>query len=394
MVNLDRGRRLIGIIFLLTALAGCGSSDLGGSPPPAPSSSQRGDLVSATQIQTLPGGPYSVSLHKIVYKTVTPDGRLINASGILAYPVKPAGASSPLLSFQHATIFKDEDAPSNNPGSYQALLVLAATGYIAVMADYIGYAESGNEEVHTFVLAEGLAAAVIDMLRATRQFLAANNIATNGQLFLTGYSEGGYATLAAQKEMEENLASEFSITASMPAAGPYDMSATIQYMVGQPSNDNSELLGFVFKAYDYWYRLNRLDSIFQAPYASVIATYYDGTHSAGEIKSALTTNMTNLFTTGFRSEFLSSGETTIKAYLGVNDIYNWAPRTPTRLFHGQEDAIVPYANATTAVASMTAAGATDVSLVGCIAIPRGHEECVPSYFIEVTDWFSSLANDL
>lgn len=394
MLKIDSGRRLVSVLFLLTTLVGCGSGS--GGNPPSTSSGQRGDLVSATEISTVPGGRYTVSLRKIVYKTVTPDGRVINASGLLAYPLKPAGASSPTLSFQHATVFKDEDAPSNNPGTYQALLALAATGYITAMPDYIGYAESGNEEVHTFVIAEGLSAAVIDMLRASRKFLATNNIATNGQLFMTGYSEGGYATLAAQKEIEEdpNLTREFPITASMPAAGPYDISATIRYMVNQPTNDNPELLGFVFKAYDYWYRLNRLDSIFQAPYANVIATYYDGTRSAGEVKSALTTNMANLFTTNFRSEFLGSGETTFKAYLRLNDIYNWAPRTPTRFFHGQEDTIVPYTNATTAVATMTAAGATDVSLVDCVAVPRGHEECVPSYLIEVTDYFGSLATNL
>lgn len=397
MVDMMSGHRLLGIIFLMIALAGCGSgsgSGSGGVTPPPTNGGQRGDLVSATEIQTVPGGKYTVSSRKLVYKTVTPDGRLINASGMLAYPLKPAGALSSLLSFQHATIFKDEDAPSSNPNTNQALLLLAATGYITVMADYIGYAESGNEEAHTFVIADGLAAAVIDMLRATRQFLAANNIATNGQLFLTGYSEGGYATLAAQKEMEENLATEFPITASMPAAGPYDMSATIQYMVGQPANNNPELLGFVFKAYDYWYRLNRLGSLFQAPYASVIASQYDGTRGAGEIRNALTTNMADLFTTGFRGEFLGSGETTIKAYLRVNDIYNWVPRTPTRFFHGQEDSIVPYTNATTAVATMTEAGATNVSLVDCVALRREHEACVPSYFIEVADWFGSLANDL
>lgn len=393
MVNMDSGYRLLGVIFLLISFAGCNSSGSGGTPPP--SSGQRGDLVSAETVTTpVPAGRYAVSSRRIIYKTVTPNGRLINASGLLAYPLKPAGASSPILSFQHATIFKDEDAPSSNPSTNQAVLALAASGYITVMADYIGYAGSGNEEVHTFLIADALAAAVIDMLRATRQFLAENNIATNGQLFLTGYSEGGYATLAAQKEMEENLSSEFTITASMPAAGPYDMSSTIRYMVDQPTNDNPQLLGFVFKAYDYWYGLNRLDSIFQAPYANVVATYYDGTRSAGEVKNALTTNMADLFTTSFRSEFLGGGETAFKAYLGINDIYNWAPRTPTRFFHGQEDTVVPYTNATTAVASMTAAGATDVSLVDCVAIPRGHEDCVPSYLVEVSDFFGSMANDL
>ena len=340
---------------------------------------------------------YGVALYKIVYKTVTPDGRLINASGALAYPLKLSGTASPMLSFQHATLFLDSQAPSNGANTNEALLVLAGIGYITLMPDYIGYAESGNE-VHTFVQAQGLAAAVIDMLRASRGFLAANNIATNGQLFLTGYSEGGYATLAAQKEMEQNLASEFQITASMPAAGPYDLSSTLQYMVGQPINDDPQLLGFVFKAYDHWYRWNRLNDIFQSPYNGVIASRYDGQYSSGAIKAALTTTMADLFTDSFRSAFLTTGETVVKSDLAANDIYHWAPRTPTRLFHGQDDRIVPYANATTALAAMQLAGAGDVALIDCTTasplIPRGHEECVSDYLTEVFSLFGALANDL
>ena len=407
------GRRLIWVLLLLAGLAACGSSD----DAPPPSVSQRGDLVSATRVTTISvdavdlwitalrllgvdttglNAKYGVALYKIVYKTVAPDGRLINASGALAYPLKLSGAASPVLSFQHETAFLHSEAPSNNASNNQALLVLAGIGYVTLMPDYIGYAESGNE-VHTFVLAQGLAAATIDMLRASRRLLANNNINTNGQLFLTGYSEGGYATLAAQKEMEQNLASEFQITASLPAAGPYDLSSTMQYMVGQPTNDNPQLVGFVFKAYDHWYRWNRINDIFQSPYNAVIASQYDGQHNSGTIKAGLTTAMADLFTSSFRSAFLGSGETAIKLDLAANDIYNWAPRTPTRLFHGQDDSIVPYANATTALTAMRAAGATNVTLIECttlLSMPRGHEQCVPDYLTEVFSWFGSLANDL
>ena len=38
----------------------------------------------------------------------------------------------------------------------------------------------------------------------------------NGQLFITGYSEGGYTTLSAQKLIEEEHPYEFNITASAP----------------------------------------------------------------------------------------------------------------------------------------------------------------------------------
>jgi predicted esterase len=235
------------------------------------------------------------------------------------------------------------------------------------------------------------------MLRAARRLLANNNVASNGQLFLTGYSEGGYATLAAQKDMEQNLRGEFPITASLPAAGPYDMSGTFQHLVGLATNPFPEFLGFVFKAYDHWYGWNRLNDMFRSPYHTVVATYYDGSQSGGSIHAALTTDSAALFNPTFRNGFLATGEAAVKADIARNDIHAWAPSAPTRLFHGQDDRVVPYFNATNALAAMTAAGSTSVSVVNCttvLSIPRDHAECVPSYLSQVIGWFVPLAADL
>ena len=54
-----------------------------------------------------------------------------------------------------------------------------------------------------------------------------NFIQFNEQLFLEGYSEGGYVTMAAVKEIEENLSHEFNITMSFPMAGAYDLSGVL-----------------------------------------------------------------------------------------------------------------------------------------------------------------------
>jgi pimeloyl-ACP methyl ester carboxylesterase len=406
----------IWIITLSLLISGCGGS---GEPAAPVGTAQRGDLVSITSATTigvtdvnayiltlaalgvdtgaLNGTTYAVSLHRIVYKTLAPDGRLIDASGVVAYPVKTAGASSPLLSFQHGTIFSDADAPSSGTNSDAALMALAGSGFIVAMPDYIGYVAS-TAEIHTYVHARGLAASIVDMLRATRQLLASNHVATNGQLFLTGYSEGGYATLAAQKEMEQNLPVEFPITASLPAAGPYDMLGTALYMVGLATNPNPEFVGFVFKAYDHWHGWNRLNDIFQSPYNTVVATYYDGSQNGGAIHAALTTDSSALFATTFRSDFLGGGETAIRADFAGNDIYNWAPVTPTRLFHGEDDDVVPYFNASNAASAMAAAGSTAVTLVNCTTplpiIPRGHTECVWDYLGQMFGWFVPLASNL
>lgn len=399
----------------LLPLVSCGGGGSGGGSAAAP---ERGDLMAVTSTSTIDesvvdatlvvmnqlgydvsalAGTYGVSLNRIVYKTQTPDGRLIDASGVVAYPLKFGGARSPVLSYQHATIVHNNEAPSQLPSDSNdpILTVLAGTGFVVVMADYIGYGASQNE-THPYVQAAGSAAAVVDMLRAARRLLANQGVATNGQLFLTGYSEGGYVALAAQKEMEQNLSSEFSITASMPAAGPYDMAATAQHIVGLTTNDQPVIVSFVFKAYDRWYGWGRLSELFQAPYRVPVSTYFDGNHTSGEIQAALTTDSASLFTTSFRNAFLGSGEPTVKAAFTANNIYNWAPVSPTRLFHGEDDEVVPYFNAINAVTAMTTAGSTSVTLVNCAAPAglRGHEACAPFYLGEVFNWFATLATDL
>lgn len=404
--------------FVSILVSGCGGSS--GSSAPV-TTATRGTLVSVTSSSSidvslinsyittlnttygvntsvLTGNKYSIFIQRIVYKTVTPDGRIIDASGVLAYPIKAAGGSSPMLSYQHGTIFQDSESPSTR--SYASpdpvMMVMAGSGFIVAMPDYVGYATS-TSEIHPYVNAQSLAAATVDMLRATRQLLADKNILTNGQLFLAGYSEGGYATLATQKEMEQNLAAEFPITASIPGAGSYDMSGTAQYLVGLATIPYPELIGFVFKSYDYWYGWNSINSAFQSPYSNIVATGYDGSMNQASLHAALTTDSATLFNSTFRSDFLGGGQAAIKADIAKNDIYNWAPKTPTHLFHGQDDTVVPYANTTTAATAMAAAGSTSVTVVNCAtsgSIPRDHAVCFWNYLSQGVAWVVPMALNL
>lgn len=79
----------------------------------------------------------------------------------------------------------------------------------------LGYGPGLYPDVH----AASEATATIDMLRATRNYCQQNAIGLNGQVFLFGYSQGGHATAAAQKMIEEKYPHEFTITASAPMAG-------------------------------------------------------------------------------------------------------------------------------------------------------------------------------
>ena len=416
--NLKRWATLmVGVIFIPVMFIAC-SSDNSESPE---IQWQKGDYVAvgaqyfvyASDIQTILNSNsaftqvnaiYNVAFFKITYKTTDTNGNLTTASGIVAVPQKSNHAASPLLSLQHGTIFLDSDAPSNenlisaiaNPG--QALntttaqaVIAASAGFLVVAADYLGYGDS-TVTVHPYMHSHSLATAVIDLILASKQYFAQNSIIFNGQTFLAGYSEGGYATLAAQKLLQEAYGGVISVTASAPGAGAYDVTQTAAKFASSTPVNNPPIVAFTLKAYDVVYALNRLSEFFPAPYADFIDTAFDGDKTYSDIDSVLPSNPTELFNPVFLQNFNGNGESTLKVLFAENDIFAWSPDTPTYFFHGADDAVVPYYNMISAMNAMQ----TDaqVQFTDCTAVPADHNNCFMPYLQFVFAKFSSFALDL
>lgn len=62
---------------------------------------------------------------------------------------------------------------------------------------------------------------MIDSLRVARKAFAAIGASDSAKRFLTGYSEGGYAAMSAQRAMQISYASEFKVTAFAGQSGSY-----------------------------------------------------------------------------------------------------------------------------------------------------------------------------
>jgi pimeloyl-ACP methyl ester carboxylesterase len=400
-------------LFLATALFyGCGSKsgDNGPQPPAA-----AGDLVSFGEIITLQAAQLNqqfallgltgvtasgtVTCYKLSYGTPDVSNALVTASGLVCLPSAKSGGN-PVISYQHGTIFQDSEAPSSFITSSEAVVgvVLAGIGYIAVLPDYIGYGDSTNE-LHPYVHAATLASATVNMNRAARKFLDDPGIkrTTNGQFFLTGYSEGGYATLATQRLMQQSLSAEFPVTASEPGAGPYDMTGTTLAILSSPTLSQPAFAGFFFKAYDSIYNTpSQLTRYFSTIFANIVDTHFDGSFSRSQVSNDLGgpgvfTNA--LFNQAFLSSYLSStGESTLKAHIAENDIYNWAPSVPTQLFHSRDDDTVPFANTTTAQTTMAANGSTKVTLATCNSgtLPATHINCARPFALDMIAFFKTL----
>ena len=305
---------------------------------------------------------YGVSAYRIEYTTTNSDGTKINASGAVLIPTE-AGKPVPtaaMLSMQHGTIQSDSDAPSNfgiSSEAYSLGSLFASQGYIIAAPDYIGYGAS-KQVPHTYEHRSGLATASLDMLRATREFLADKNVNWDKRLFLAGYSEGGYATMALQKKIEEETGSEFNVVASSCGAGAYDKTAFMRQIVSERTSgiaSINRLYVWVLLTYDRIYGLNRpMTYYFKEPYASQV------TAKGKDVDISVSLNTT--FTDSFKKAVADGTDANFLKAVQDNDIHDWKPRAPTRLYHGDADETVLYLNSQNAYEAMRKRGAVNVSL--------------------------------
>ncbi len=389
------------VIVAVIAFGGCGGD---GGPGPA-----AGDLVSAVQIASVTkaeaaalfaaaGVPlvpaHDVKIYRIVYLTTDETGALISASGALVVPQNLA-APAPLLSSQHGTTTLKDDVASTAPAAGQPYgnpeaLAFGTAGYLTLLPDYLGYGASASH-FHPYLHARTLAAAVVDLLRAARQYCAANGIPLSGKLFLAGYSEGGYATMAATREIQEKFTGEFAITASAPMAGPYDLSTSLRDVLNSTTYPSPGYLAFAFWAYDRIYTLHLLSQIFTPVFSPQLDTLFDGSHDLlAQINPALSADIATLFQGQFLTDFRGSGSVELKARIAENDLHTWTPAVPMRLIHCPSDDIVAFKNSQTAFRNFSTNGAKRfVQLV--TPIPDGnHAACAGPAVLTAKAWFDTL----
>jgi len=330
---------------------------------------------------------YAVDFYKIVYKT-NYNGSQIEASGLLAIP-KNTSSTPALLCAQHSTIFTDSDAPSNFPKAYTGYEMFAAAGFIAIMPDYIGYGSSSSI-VHPFYDEQYSGSAVVDMIKAVKYYLATKSIKISSKLFLLGYSEGGYVTMAAQKQIETAGDNSLTVTAAAEGAGCYDLTTMLSDIRNAGTYDDPSFVALMLNAYNTTYGWGRpLSDFFNAKYASVIPQLINGTKTGTQINGLLTTSVAGLLNTTFYNKIAdASAELTLKAKLQANSFPNWYPQSPTRLYHGTADVDVFYNTTQTTYDRFKAAGAPNLKL---ISIPNGtHESSVTPMMLDAIPWIETF----
>lgn len=325
---------------------------------------------------------YGIKQYKISYSTTTPEGKSITASGAL---IVPQNITTPLAlaSYQHGTIFDDAEAPSYFANSSEALVgsLLASTGLIVCMPDYIGYADS-KTEAHPYEHAKGLAEPSIDFIRAISEFISKENLNWNTKLLLCGYSEGGYATMAIHKSIEENYKKEFNLVATTCGAGAYDKTATLKYALEKHSEPNASHISsyiWVLQTYNQLEKLNRTMDYYLKPEIAAEVS------KNGPFLSYQLT-VPEMVNTTFKAGILNgTDKETLKAFAS-NDIYNWKPIAPLKLYHGTSDTYVPYLNTENAYNAMKKRNGN----VTMVSIPNGdHGSSILTFFTGTLEVFTT-----
>lgn len=312
---------------------------------------------------------HGVDLYKILYTTPDVQGVTDTASGLLCVP--DVAGTFPLLAYQHGTVDGPSDVPSNRRGGYELAYIVASQSFVTTAADFLGLGEARG--FHPYVHAATEASAGIDMLFATQDFVAANDdYDLNDQLFITGYSQGGHASMAMHREIETNFNDQFTVTAASHMSGPYSISGVMRDLIlsddpyGTVAYLPNTVLGYQ-TAYGNLY--NSLDEVFKEPYVTNIREFEAGEIGLFALNDTLITLLTEAVGAPITKHMLQ--ENYIMALendpnhpaniaLQDNDVFDWTPQAKTRIYYCLADDQVPFRNSIVADSVMQMNGAPDV----------------------------------
>lgn len=341
-----------------------------------------------TDVSDLVGIRYGLTAHKVIYKTLNYDSTETQASGLLLLPHSDYCAL-PIVSYQHGTVVERFDVPSRFYGDEKLIaVIMASNGMIACMPDYHGMGDGPG--IHPYQNARTEAFSVIDFIRAAKELATANDLSYGDQLFLVGYSQGGHATMAAHKYIQEYLGSEMQVTASAPMSGSYDMSGvqTDLLLEDEPYSDPYYLPMLIFGNNPIYNFYTNIDELLKEPYASALPPLMDGLHSSGQINAAMNDTVKKIFRDDVLNDFINDPNHFFHDFLEENDVYQWVPQAPMNIYYCTQDEKVPYQNSYVAYNYFTSNGATNIDTINVGDMM--HLDCAQPALVGGKLWFDQF----
>lgn len=309
--------------------------------------------TAASGLQALSGkAKCDVKVVSLNYKTIGVEGEPANASGVYLVPSGTCTTAAGLVAYAKGTDVQKPHTLANPADGETFLLaaVYAAQGYAVVATDYLGYAKS-TYAYHPYLHADSEASSVIDSIRAARNASPTVGGTLSGKVMLTGYSQGGHSSMAAQRAIERDNASEINVVGGAHLAGPYNLSGSVK----APAIAGIQFFGTFFVT--AWQKIYK--DVYATPATAFKAPYVDGIES---LLPSPTLTYTTLVTTGklpgingetpeqartalfqdaFVADFQNNPNSKLLAAAKKNDLLGWNPKAKVLLCGGAGDPTVP-----------------------------------------------------
>ncbi len=296
-----------GALLVAGLLAACGGGEDAGDGANLDLSGAPGSLVATPTVLTsltpqafqaaapaslflVAGAPKcTVTFNYFQYGTVGGAGEKTMASGGIMVPSGSDPACTgprPVLLYAHGTsTYKNKNMASPQDGEAALVAAIyAAQGYIVVAPNYAGY-EASTLPYHPYLNLQQQAQDVVDALTAARKGFAAVGANAGPALFVAGYSQGGYVSMAAQRKLQLDGT---PVTAGAHSSGPYALGtfgdAVYAGNVNLGATQFLPLLNTSFqRAYGNIY--GSPSDMYEAPYASYVETLLPSTSASTLISS-------------------------------------------------------------------------------------------------------------
>lgn len=278
----------------------------------------------------------AVRLYRVTYQSVVPErgNKPITATGLIAVPDTQATAL-PMVSYQHGTVYGKQEVPSfpeQSPETQLMIAQFAGQGYLLIGADYFGMGSSAEPE--GYMVKGSHQQATYDMVVASRAVLADLKL-SDTKLFLSGWSQGGFVTLAMLEKLE---ASGMKVAAATTASAPADAFAGFEGFLNFPRKIDASWIPTIFIltafSFENYYGVPGLAR------ALLTEDSYDTARKAYLREpfdpAAIPTDLKKLI----RPDYFDPQYFANSAYgriVAQTQAYRWVVKTPVRTYYGLTD---------------------------------------------------------
>ncbi|HEY2677657.1 MAG TPA: prolyl oligopeptidase family serine peptidase [Steroidobacteraceae bacterium] len=365
------------------------------------------NLAANLQLLTLSGAPVcDILTYHIEYETVGGANEATTASAALLVPTGLGAnctGARPIVLYAHGTTTDQmyDMTDMSNAETLSLAALFASKGYIVVAPNYAGY-DTSTLPYTPYLIADQQSKDMIDALTAARTALplaSATLTKDNGQLFITGYSQGGYVAMATHRAMQSL---GMKVTAAAPMSGPYALAAFVDAVFYGDVNGSGPISAtLLFTAYQHAYGniYSSTNDVFEAQYAADIESLLPSTtprsqlYAEGKLPEYALFSLTppapayagitppttpanlafvfaqgfgtgNLLLNSYRLSYLQDAQANpdggfptvttgipaaapqlaARQALRSNDLRNWVPTAPVQLCGGADDPIVFFFN--------------------------------------------------